>query len=551
MENHTALFDTLMTAIGDPVLVIDPECRIVRVSKLFEANTGLSDSLLLGHAVERSDIAGIKTNVADLIREAMTSGEMRKGAIDLPGHSKSWELTIQPILENGRSIGGISILRPDKADHHEHCEGFDELTGLPNRHLFGDRINQALNIAQRGRKSVVIMLTAIDRFSEIYDVLGEQAGNRVLRDIAERLSRHVRTNDTVARLENDRFAFVMETAAIDDSVLLTEKILGAFEQPFSLDNQKDLVVTCSVGVSIFPNDGTTSGELMKNAAIALHHVKGGGHNRYQFFSNEMNTRARHRIEIEGGIRRALKNHDFVIHYQPKIDPGNCRLVGMEALVRWRDPDRGMIQPDDFIPIAEESVLIEQIGQQVLEEACAQNVRWQKSGLPPVCASVNVSARQFRNRNFVASVEEVLMRTGLEPRWLELEITESMLMGDIDSIVTCMEDIRRLGVSLSIDDFGTGYSSLSYLSRFPITTIKIDRAFIADVQTNPQTAEIARAIIGLSRGLKLEVVAEGAEVIEQVEFLKEHGCDIVQGYYYSKPLPANEFAILLRDGLHPH
>ncbi|CAG0991445.1 partial putative signaling protein, partial [Rhodocyclaceae bacterium] len=344
--------------------------------------------------------------------------------------------------------------------------------------------------------------------------------------------------------------FVMQISAIDDSVLLTEKILRAFEQPLSLDGQRDVAVTGSVGVSIFPADGDSSDELVKNAAVALHHAQQGGRHRSQFFSGEMNARARHRLEVESGIRRGLANREFLVYYQPKVDVSSRRVAGMEALVRWRDPQRGLVPPGEFIPVAEESGLIEQIGQWVLEETCAQNRRWQDEGLPPVRASVNVSARQFRNRNFVATVEEVLARTGLAPRWLELEITESMLMGDIGAIVARMEDLRRVGVSLSIDDFGTGYSSLSYLSRFPITTLKIDRAFITDVQSNPHTAEIARAIIGLSRGLNLEVVAEGAEVKEQVEFLQAHGCELVQGFYYSKPLPAEEFAAMLRDGPRP-
>ena len=550
MEQSKALFDALMATIGEPVFVTDPGCHIVRVNKLLEAATGLDAVDLLGQMVERLGEVEGQPSASSLVREAMSAGEARTGTIALPGHLHPWELSTQPVFANGNMTGGVSILRPIKTDRNQHREGFDELTGLPNRHLFGDRIDQALNNAQRGKKSIVVMLTGIDRFSEITDVLGDRAGNQILRDIGERLNLHVRTSDTVARLDGDRFAFVMEIAAIDDSVLLTKKILSAFEQPFSLDDQKDVVITCSVGVSIYPTDGATRDELIKNAAVALHHVKEGGHNRYQFFSNEMNTRARHRLEVESGIRRALKNHELVVYYQPKVDLNNRRLAGMEALVRWRDPVLGLIPPGEFIPIAEESGLIEQIGQWVLEETCAQNYRWQAAGLPPVCASVNVSARQFRNRNFVASVEDVLVRTGLEPRWLELEITESILMGDIDSIVARMEDLRRLGVSLSIDDFGTGYSSLSYLCRFPITTLKIDRAFIADVQTNPHTAEIARAIIGLSRGLNLEVVAEGAEVKEQVAFLKEHGCDLVQGYFYSRPLPAEEFAVILRDGLPP-
>ncbi len=550
MENNKALFDTLMSAIADPVFVTDLRGHIVRVSPLFEVVAKLSAAELIGQRIESLDGGNAPFTVSQLINEALAAGVVRTGMVALPGQQDLWELSSHSISDHSGIIGAVSILRPAKIDREEYREGFDELTGLPNRHLFNDRIDQALNNAQRGKKSVVLMLTAIDRFSELNDLLGDQAGNQILRDIAERLGTYVRTSDTIARLEGDRFAFAMEISAADHSVLLAEKILGAFEQPFQLQNQKDVVITCSVGVGIYPADGTTPHELMKNAAVALHHIKEGGHNRYQFFSTEMNTRARHRLDIESGIRRALKNRELVAYYQPKISIQTRQLVGLEALVRWRDPVRGLVPPGEFIPIAEESGLIEQIGQWMLEETCAQNQRWQAEGLHPICASVNVAARQFRNRNFVALVEDVLKRTGLDPQWLELEITESVLMGDIESIVARMEALRKLGVSLSIDDFGTGYSSLSYLSRFPIATLKIDRAFIADVQTNPNTAEIARAIIGLSRGLNLEVVAEGAEVIEQVDFLKDHGCDLVQGYFYSKPLPAEEFAILLRDGLPP-
>ena len=548
MVNKESLFDTLMATTGEPVFVADRGGCIVRVSRMFEVTTGFPVLKLVGQAVERLGEVSGQPLLAGLVREVLSTGAVRKGPMLLSGHPDPWELTIEPVLENGKATGCVSILRPFATGHHDRREGFDELTGLPNRHLFVDRVEQALYDAQRGNKLVVIMLAGVDRFREINDVLGERAGNRILCDITERLRPCVRTSDTLARLGGDQFAFVLQIAAIDDSVLLTEKVLHAFKQPFSLDDQKDVVITCSVGVSIYPADGTKPDELIKNATAALHHAKQGGRDRCQFFSSEMNVRARHRLDVESSIRRALVNREFLVYYQPKIDVNNRRVAGMEALVRWRDPERGLISPGEFIPVAEESGLIEQIGQWVLEETCAQNYRWQAEGLSPVCASVNVSARQFRNKNFVSSVEDILARTGLEPRWLELEITESMLMGDMASIVARMENLRRIGVSLSIDDFGTGYSSLSYLSSFPVTTLKIDRAFIADVQSNSQTAEIARAIIGLSRGLNLEIVAEGAEEIEQVEFLRQHGCDLVQGFYYSKPLPAEEFAAMLRDGL---
>lgn len=547
MENHEVLFDALMAMTGEPLFVSAPDCRVVRVSGALEGVIDLPGHRVVGQPLEwLAEVLGQQA-VFTIVRDATAAREMRKGVLVLSGGSQTWELTCEPVLKNGNVIACVSAIRPVRTERHEPREGFDALTKLPDRRLFIDRVEQALYHAQRSNKSLAVILVGIDRFREINDVLGDRAGDQLLCDIAVRLRECVRTSDTVARLDGDHFAFVLQTTAIDDSVLLTEKILHAFEQPFSLGDQSDVVITASVGASIYPADGATSGELMKNASVALHHAKQDGRNRSQFFSNEMNSRARNRLEVERGIRRALSNREFLVYYQPKIDINTRQVAGMEALVRWNDPNRGMVSPAEFIPVAEESGLIEQIGQWVLEETCEQNMRWQAQGLPPVCASVNVSARQFRNRNFVASVAEVLARTGLAPCWLELEITESMLMGDVEAIVARMEAIRSLGISLSIDDFGTGYSSLSYLSRFPITTLKIDRAFIADVQHNPNTAEIARAIIGLSRGLNLAVVAEGAEVIEQVEFLREHGCDLVQGFYYSRPLPADEFAIMLRDG----
>jgi diguanylate cyclase (GGDEF)-like protein len=529
MKHHAATLDVLLSGLESPACVVDAAGQLMRsnpaFAALFPPHSPLPPTLL----------AAMKTERPSLDR------------VPLPDHDAIWFVAATPIVEEGQRAGAVLILHQGSVSREARNDGMDAQTGLPNRHLFIDRVEQALHTATRAKKSVAVILVGIERLHELTDVLGDAAGDHILTDITARLRSCVRSSDTVARVDQDRFAFVMQISAIDDGVLVTEKILHAFEQPFAWGDQQDLLIHCSLGTSIFPEDGLNGETLIKNAAVALHHAHQSGQSCNQFFSGEMNTRARHRLEMEGAIRRALSNNEFLVYYQPKIDINNRRVAGFEALIRWMDPERGMISPGEFIPIAEESGLIEQIGQWVLEETCAQNQRWQLEGLPAVRGSVNVSARQFRNRNFVASVENVLARTGLDPRWLELEITESMLMGDIEAIVARMEDLRRVGVSLSIDDFGTGYSSLSYLSRFPITTLKIDRAFITDVQTNPHTAEIARAIIGLSRGLNLEVVAEGAEVVEQVEFLHAHGCEVVQGFYYSRPLPAAEFAVMLRDG----
>jgi predicted signal transduction protein with EAL and GGDEF domain len=349
----------------------------------------------------------------------------------------------------------------------------------------------------------------------------------------------VRETDTAVRLDGDKFALVMAIADTDDSVIVAEKALRVVKEPFTLDGH-EVVVTFSIGISVFPLDADSGPQMIKHAENALHYAKISGRNQYQFFSKDMNRKAKSRLELEERMRRALANDEFVVFYQPKVSADRNTIVGAEALIRWMDPERGMISPGEFIPVAEESGQIEAIGTWILRQSCFQNRRWQEAGFNPIKVSVNVSARQFRSRNLIDTVTDALGSSGLDPKWLELEITESMLMNDVDAAVRKMTALRDLGIGLSIDDFGTGYSSLSYLGRFPITTLKIDRAFIADVDTNPKTAEIARAIIGLSRGLNLEVVAEGAEVAEHVTFLRSNGCDTVQGFYYSRPVPAAEF-----------
>jgi diguanylate cyclase len=440
----------------------------------------------------------------------------------------------------------LCVVRPAVvADEEGLGFGYDSLTGLPNRDLFGDRVGQAVLGANRTGSSVALLLMGLDRFTLVNDALGHGAGDRLLIEVARRLRMCVRETDTAVRLDGDKFALVMAIADTDDSVIVAEKALKVVKEPFTLDGH-EVVVTFSIGISVFPLDADSGAQLAKHAEHALHYAKVSGRNQYQFFSKDMNRKAKSRLELEERMRRALGNDEFVVFYQPKVSADRDTIVGAEALIRWMDPERGMISPGEFIPVAEESGQIEAIGTWILRQSCIQNRAWQEAGFDPIKVSVNVSARQFRSRSLLDTVTEALDSSGLDPKWLELEITESMLMNDVDTAVRKMTALRDLGVGLSIDDFGTGYSSLSYLGRFPITTLKIDRAFIADVDTNPKTAEIARAIIGLSRGLNLEVVAEGAEVAEHVMFLRSNGCDTVQGFYYSRPVPAEEFERMMRQ-----
>jgi diguanylate cyclase (GGDEF)-like protein len=535
----SALPDALLDLLSDAVVVADENRRILKVNRAFEKSTGLTLSLIEGR-----DFNSLWTEPLALLDglspgASPLSGEAR---LEVPG-GEIKRFSVNLSLQQAEGQPGCNLLAVlhdlDTGTSAKSRVGIDVLTELPNRHLFHDRAEQSLLNAKRAAKSVAMLLIGLDRFSVLNDAFGHAGGDVLLKEVAARLKTCVRGSDTAARLNSDMFGLVLPIAAVDDSVIVAEKVLKSMREPFKVDG-REVVLSASIGISIFPTDAETADGLQKNADSALHHAKSRGRDQYQFYAGEMNEKARKRLDLEHRLRRALAGNEFVLYYQPKIKVETDTLTGMEALIRWIEPGRGLVSPGDFIPVAEESGLIGPIGHWVLAEACRQNKAWQDKGLKPLRVSVNVSAHQFRDRNLIEKVHEVLDMTGLDPKWLELELTESMLVGDIEQVVGKMRSLRNLGIHLSIDDFGTGYSSLSYLARFPITTLKIDRAFVKDVETNPFTAEIARAIIGLSRGLNLEVVAEGAELAAQVDFLRQNGCDMVQGFYFSKPLPVPEF-----------
>jgi len=545
MTNLQFLLDGLLDNIRDGVIIADGEAKVLRLGKALEAIIGLAGIPALVQA-EHIARAVMAPGAVGRWEGLVAGGDGRERAIEavltaINGESDFPELFL--ILVRSAAVPSAALT----SDAHF---GYDPLTGLPNRDLFVDRIGQAVLQANRTGGSVALLMMGLDRFNLVNDALGHAAGDRLLIEVARRLKMCVRETDTAVRLDGDKFALVMAIADVDDSVIVAEKVLRTVKEPFTLEGQ-EVVVTLSIGISVLPVDAESAQQLTKHAENALHFAKTSGRNQYQFFSKDMNRKARSRLELETRMRRALANDEFVVYYQPKVSADSDVIVGAEALIRWLDPERGLISPGDFIPVAEETGQIEPIGNWVLWKSCQQNKAWQDAGLDPIKVSVNVSARQFRSRALLDNVIDVLGRTGLDAVWLELEITETMLMHDVDTAVRKMKALRDLGIGLSIDDFGTGYSSLSYLGRFPITTLKIDRAFIADVDTNPKTAEIARAIIGLSRGLNLEVVAEGAEIAAHVRFLTDHGCDTVQGFYYSRPVPADEFERMMRQKVLHH
>ncbi len=437
--------------------------------------------------------------------------------------------------------------RKDAENRLDRLAHYDSLTGLPNRSLFGDRLRHAILEADRRERLVALLFMDLDRFKLINDNLGHEIGDHLLIQVAERLGTCVRRSDTLARLGGDEFTLVLtDIVHVDHVAHVAQKILDAFTQPFQVDGN-ELFVSISIGITICPFDDQTMEALLQNADIAMYKAKEQGRNGFQFYTADMNTRTHKRLDLETALRRALERNELVLHYQPQVDLKSGKIFAMESLLRWQRPEQGLVSPADFIPLAEETGLIVPIGEWVLRTACAQNKAWQDAGLAPLRVAVNLSARQFQQKNLIQTVRAALRDSGLEPRYLDIEITESMVMKNATAAVKTLNELDAMGIALSIDDFGTGYSSLSYLKRFPIDCLKIDKSFVNDVTTNPDDAAIASAIITMARSLGMKVVAEGVETEGQLQFLRARGCDALQGYYFSRPLPADAFLGLMQEG----
>ena len=464
------------------------------------------------------------------------------------------EDSVAPIHDReGKATGAVIVFRDVStaramAEQLTHSAQHDFLTGLPNRMLLNDRVNQAIVLAPRHTKKVAVLFLDLDGFKHINDSLGHPIGDQLLQSIAKRLVTCVRNSDTVSRQGGDEFVVLLsEVEQSEDAAITAVRILQAVAEAHSIDKH-DLHVTASIGLSVFPDDGLDAETLIKNADTAMYQAKENGRQSYQFFKPAMNVRAVERQSIEENLRRALERQEFSLHYQPKINLKTGEITGAEALIRWTHPSRGMVSPAQFIPVAEDCGLILPIGRWVLYEACKQARSWLNAGLPLATMAVNISSMEFRDDGFLEGVFATLKDTGLEPKSLELELTESVLMKRAESAASVLKTLRESGVQVAVDDFGTGYSSLSYLRKFPIDALKIDQSFVRQITTVPDDTTIVHAMISMGRSLKLRVVAEGVETRQELEFLQHHKCDEAQGYYFSRPVLPQQFAVLLKTGV---
>lgn len=535
---------------------VNGENLIIYVNPAFERMTGYAGHEVLGK--NPRFLRGNDRDQVELRKLAMALEERREGYFVLRNYRKDGsqfmnELYVAPVRDRDGAVTNYIGIMNDISDQRRYEEqlvyqaNHDPLTGLPNRNLLQDRLGQALALeSSRRRNPIGVMFLDLDNFKKINDTLGHTVGDMLLKAVANRLRNCVRGGDTVSRLGGDEYILILPNVKeMHDVTTVAKKLIGLFSTPFLLMGH-ELYITASIGIALFPSDGDTVDALLKNADAAMYHAKEQGKNNYQFYSEEMNTRVFERMALETSLHRAIRQQEFLLYYQPRVDLRTGRISGVEALVRWNHPEMGLVSPARFIPLAEETGLIVPIGEWVLRTACAQNKAWQEAGLPPLRMAVNLSARQFRQENLIQMVADVLAETGLDPRWLELELTESLLMERAEQSVSILRSLADMGIDIAVDDFGTGYSSLGYLKRFPITNLKIDQSFIRDIASDPDDAILVRTIITMAHGLGMKTVGEGVESLEQVDFLCRHGCEEVQGYYFSRPLTAEGCEELLRE-----
>jgi diguanylate cyclase (GGDEF)-like protein/PAS domain S-box-containing protein len=558
-EKALQLRDRAIEASKNPIVITDctlPDMPLVYVNPAFERVTGYRASEVLGRNCRFLQGTDHDQPALERVRTALREGHETQ--VVLRNYRKDGqlflnELHLSPVREGdgGRVTHFVGVQYDiTKAMHYqeelEYRASHDVLTGLANRHLLNDRLQHAIEQGRRNASMVTVVFIDIDHFKRINDTRGHSAGDAVLRVIAERLQHCVRSDDTLGRMGGDEFVMILNAQSLESSgYRVVQRVVDAIAQPMLVDG-RELKVTCSIGLSSYPQDGLDAASLLRTADAALFRAKEQGRNTFQFYGREVSKATSERVALESDLQDALERGQFVLHYQPQIELATGRIAGLEALLRWRHPKYGLVEPARFIPLAEESGLIIPIGAWVLRTASAQNRAFQEAGLPPVRMAVNVSARQLREHHLHATVAEALQDASLAPRWLELELTESSVLHDIDETAHMLQPLVDLGVQISIDDFGIGYSSLSYLRRLPVHRLKIDRSFVRDLATNADDATIAQTVIAMGHGLGLVVTAEGVESAAPCDFLRARGCDEAQGYFLGSPMPGEDVQAVLEQ-----
>ncbi len=555
-EENLRLAATVFDCSAEAIVITDPQANIVKVNRTFTEITGYADETAVGKN-PRLLSSGIhdetfyKSMWATLTAFGQWQGEIsnrRKNGEIYPSR-----LTISAVKDHKGEICnyiGISADITGRKVAEERLSflaNHDPLTGLPNRTLLGDRVQHAIALANRRGSEMALLFLDLDRFKNVNDTLGHDMGDLLLQRVGERLSEHIRKSDTLARWGGDEFVLLLETIRRgEDAAIVARRVLQLLTEPIEVAGY-EIVVTASIGISLFPKDGENSQTLLKNADTAMYCVKESGRNNFQFFTPEMNILAQERFQIESDLRRALTQKELVLYYQPQLEIATGKIVGVEALLRWQHPGRGMISPNQFIPLAEETGLIVPIGEWVIRTACEQNRQWQEAGFGKLRMAVNLSRLQLNDHHLAETVSQILRETNLQPELLEMEITETVMMQNLQIGISILQELGALGVHLAMDDFGTGYSSLCHLRNLPIGTIKIHQSLIRDLPAATDDLAIASAIISLAHNLRLKVVAEGVEREEQLAFLRHQACDKAQGFLFCKPMPAAELEKVLTQG----
>ena len=554
-EEEQRLAATVFEAASEGIVILDPDSRILAVNRAFTTVTGYGREELLGQGV------------GSLIHGSDARRQYRLISLELE-RSGSWEGELMETRKNGElypqwlqlsmirdAQGRVShtvgffvdlTARREAEERLRYLSNYDDLTGLANRTLFKERLHQAGQRARQSGRSLALLHIDLDRFKILNDSLGHELADQLLRQMSRRLAQTIPEAETLARLSGDEFAVLLDSyGSLSSLARLASRVLSKLRLPIMVGDQ-ELVVSASIGISLLPDNAREISTLLSQANMAVQHAKHLGGNTFQFYTDNLQACTLERLQLENQLRKGIEEGQLEVFYQPKLCLADDSLHAAEALVRWRHPELGLVPPGDFIGLAEETGLINPLGEFVLRQACQQARSWQLEGLAEVRVSVNISAQQLRQGSLVSLVRQVLDETGLPARLLELELTESLLLENVESVISTFQQLRSLGILLAIDDFGTGYSSLSYLKRFPVHYVKIDQTFIRDISTNSEDAAITRAIIAMAHGLELKVVAEGVETQAQMDFLKAQHCDELQGYLISEPVPAAAFSQLLRE-----